>query len=151
MRREQEFNAKMTKSSEGPAHHVVQVIVYFVLSLQRMQLSQPELQSIVELKRQRENEFFQTLQQNENSLNKQLQESEEGTYLTLLSVLVKHLIFGAAAAARARRNGQSLTDEWMLNTAIQLKKKEEDELRNNKVLSAENEGTQSLTNKCVAL
>lgn len=116
-----------------------------------MQLSQPELQSIVELKRQRENEFFQTLQQNENSLNKQLQESEEGTYLILLSVLVKHLIFGAAAAARARRNGQSLTDEWMLNTAIQLKKKEEDELRNNKVLSDVNEGTQSLTNKCVAL
>eukprot|EP01039_Chlorochromonas_danica_P001408 gene1406-1531_t len=56
-RREEEFRRKMKKSTEGPAHHMVQ--------------------NILSLKNAREEAFFQTLIDRGNSLNKQLYASEE--------------------------------------------------------------------------
>eukprot|EP00981_Chlorochromonas_danica_P008213 scaffold2062_cov181-Ochromonas_danica.AAC.17 len=119
-RREEEFRRKMKKSTEGPAHHMVQ--------------------NILSLKNAREEAFFQTLIDRGNSLNKQLYASEEGSspsssssstttssYSSLCVCLVE-------ARRRAQKNGERLTDEWVALRKQQLQKKQQEEDRNNKVV-----------------
>jgi len=71
---------------------------------------------ILELKEQEERQFFGTLLGSENSLNKQLKTSED------------------LARNRANANGQSLTEEWILNSTLNAQKKKEDEDRNTRIL-----------------
>ncbi len=91
-----EANFRLQRSTEGPAHLIVQ--------------------KIVDLKRDKDNEMYQTIFHQENNLNKQLKSSED------------------FAKARLLANGQSLEEEWQKNTAYKLKKKADDEERNNRIL-----------------
>jgi hypothetical protein len=80
----------------------------------------------------------------DNSLNKQLKDSEDG-WLLFLSISAVDLLFlysvccllsfsvSSAAKHRAETNGQNLTDEWLRNAEIKRKKKLEDEERNSRV------------------
>lgn len=45
------------------------------------------------------------------------------------------MLFLLAAKQRAEQNGQTLTQEWIKNTNIQLQKKKEDDDRNNQIIA----------------
>lgn len=94
-RREQELADRVKRSTEGPAHHIVQ--------------------KIVELKQTQEDALYTTLFHADNSLNRQLQNSEE------------------AARQRAQANGANLELEWQRNTELKRLKKQQDEERNRKI------------------
>lgn len=86
----------MKQSSEGPAHYI--------------------FKEIVKLKNQHDEQLHQHIYQAENSLNKQLKDSED------------------TAKRRAAANGQSLNEEWEKNTLLRAQKKLEDEERNNRII-----------------
>lgn len=92
-----EANFRLKRSTEGPAHFIVD--------------------KIVEMRRKKEDELHDFLYHQDNLLNKQLKQSEDFTKQRLVA------------------NGQSLEEEWQKNTAFQLKKKQEDEERNNRILA----------------
>jgi hypothetical protein len=102
-RHDDEVNFRLQRSSEGPAHFIVQ--------------------KIVEVKSKKENEFYTQVMNSDNLLNKQLKASED------------------AARTRAASNGKSLEEEWQRNTEFKIRKKIEDDERNNRVRQTRNRQT----------
>lgn len=94
-RREQEMNERVKRSTEGPAHHIVE--------------------KIVELRRNKEDELYNSLFAAENSLNKQLYASE------------------SAAKSRAAANGANLELEWQQNTLLKQQAKQAHEAHLQKI------------------
>jgi Rieske Fe-S protein len=67
------------------------------------------------VKSKKENEFYTQVMNSDNLLNKQLKASED------------------AARTRAASNGKRLEEEWQRNTEFKIRKKIEDDERNNRV------------------
>lgn len=70
--REAELQFRMQRSTEGPAHHIVQ--------------------KIATIKKQHDDQFYQELAQGDNSLNRQLKASEDGKRLLLLLLIEAYLL-----------------------------------------------------------